>query len=62
MTHHSDGTDETQRFICQGCGAPFASRRELDLHNAETHGGGSTGGNTDEPTSIGDAEAPPVAG
>lgn len=62
MTHHTEGPDETQGFICQGCGAPFASRRELDLHNAETHGGGSTGGNTDEPASIGGAEEPPVVG
>jgi hypothetical protein len=40
------GAPET--FTCQGCGATFASRHELNLHNAETHGGGSTGGNTDE--------------
>lgn len=43
-----------ETFTCQGCGATFTSRRELNLHNAETHGGGSTGGNTDE--------APPVVG
>jgi len=35
-------------FTCQGCGATFDTEQELQLHNAETHGGGSTGRNTDE--------------
>ena len=43
-----DGTP-TAAYTCQGCGATFATRRELHLHNEETHGGGSTGGSTDEP-------------
>jgi hypothetical protein len=35
-------------LTCQGCGATFATEQELQRHNAETHGGGSTGRNTDE--------------
>ena len=44
------GSQETSlTSICQGCGAPFRTRQELQLHNLETHGGGSTGGSVDEP-------------
>jgi hypothetical protein len=51
----------TTAFTCQGCGATFATRRELHLHNEETHGGGSTGGSTDEPPG-GGVDEPPAGG
>ena len=54
QTERDDATP-TAAFTCQGCGATFATRRELHLHNAETHGGGSTGGSTDEPPAGGDS-------
>jgi hypothetical protein len=43
-----DRTSTTPTYTCQGCGAVFASWKDLHLHNAETHGGGSTGGSVDE--------------
>jgi uncharacterized C2H2 Zn-finger protein len=27
----------SEQFICQACGAGFASRRDLDQHNKEAH-------------------------
>jgi hypothetical protein len=54
-----DGTSETSSsYTCQGCGATFATRQELHLHNLETHGGGSTGGSIDEPPGGGVDELP----
>jgi hypothetical protein len=35
-------------YVCQGCGARFDTSQELLRHNQEMHGGGSTGGNTDD--------------
>ncbi|HSL09968.1 MAG TPA: hypothetical protein VLA82_01460 [Actinomycetota bacterium] len=59
MSENDDRARTDAVYTCQGCGAVFSSRADLHLHNAETHGGGSTGGSSDEPAG-GRAGEPPT--